>query len=956
MNNRIGKNKRRHYVIMAICLGLVFCVVQSLGLTDDVLAASTTGSVTETSQSSDASEKGKGSASASGTAAKAFSTKDASEAERLKMLEGKIAGVTTGTPQDQIVQQKIKDVKLQYFNNVTDLGLALKTRKVDFLALSTVNYYGLVKEYPEFGYINVPLATFNIGTIFPKTENGDSLRNELNEYIAEIKESGELQELQSFWLVKQSSRAVDVPKTGKNGVLKMATPNTFIPFSFMRNDKNVGFDIDIIAGFCRTNGYGLSIDNVDFSGALSGIATKKYDLAAGQISWTKERARSVLYSDFYYTQVVVPIVISGEYFSPDLITSDDIRPDGSSGGDSANGKVTSGTLWNGIRRTILEENRWLSILNGLLVTMVITFGGFLLANLLGALLCAMALSKSRVQNRIADLYSRLVQGLPIVVILLILYYIIFAHAGVSNVLVAVIGFGIVFAAYMAQLFEGSISGVSKGQWEAALAMGLTKRQAFRGIVLPQAVRTMLPGYFSNLISLMKGTAVVGYIAVTDLTKVGDIIRSNTYEAIVPLLTIAIIYFVIACILLSLMNQIRKRLVTRKTKKTKRHRIHRNNRTDSSSKLEDQKFLGDGNIISIRHLSKAYGNVVPLGDIHADIKRGEVIAIIGPSGTGKSTLLRCLNRLEEPTSGTVLVCGEDESAKDCNLSKLRQKMGMVFQSFNLFNHLNVIDNIMYGPLNVLGLSEKEAYERGMKLLRTVGLEDKELSYPDELSGGQKQRIAIARTLAMEPEIILFDEPTSALDPTMVGEVVAVIKRLAQEGMTMLIVTHEMRLARSVSSRIFYLDQGVIYEDGTPDQIFDHPEKERTRRFINALDGIQKTFRKSTLDYLGFLTEINEFALRKMFTPKLLYRVQAVLEEIYLQTMLPVLDDWTEVQFTLDYSEKKNLCEIEFRWAAAPINPLPDMDEISRKLAEHAAKDIEYRYTEDGYNEICMIVEE
>ncbi len=946
MNNRIRNRKLHHYVITAVLICLVICSGKTPGLASNVWAETTTDLAAESSQSL-------GIKASSASIAKSSSGTDTTEAERLKMLDGKIAGVTTGTPQDQIVQQKIQDVKLQYFNNVTDLGLALKTRKVDFLALSTVNYYGLAKEYPEFGYINVPLATFNVGTIFPMTKKGESLRKELNEYIAEIKESGELEELQSFWLVKQSSRAVDIPKTGKNGVLKMATPNTFIPFSFMRNDKNVGFDIDMIAGFCRTHGYGLSIDNVDFSGALSGIATGKYDLAAGQISWTKERARSVLYSDFYYTQVVVPIVISSEYFSPDLVTSDDIRPDGSSGGDSTDGKVTSGTLWNSIRRTILEENRWLSILNGLLVTLLITFGGFLLANVLGALLCAMALSKSRAQNRMADLYSRLMQGLPVVVILLILYYIIFAHSGVSNVLVAIVGFGIVFAAYMAQLFEGSISGVAKGQWEAALAMGLTKRQAFRGIVLPQAVRTMLPGYFSNLISLMKGTAVVGYIAVTDLTKVGDIIRSNTYEAIVPLLTIAIIYFAIACILLSLMNRIRKHLMTRKTK---RRRTVRSKRTDSLREVESKKSLEDESIISIRHLSKSYGNVVPLGDIHADIQRGEVIAIIGPSGTGKSTLLRCLNRLEEPTSGTVLVCEEDESAKDYNLSKLRQKMGMVFQSFNLFNHLNVIDNIMYGPLNVLGIPEKEAYERGMKLLRTVGLEDKELSYPDELSGGQQQRIAIARTLAMEPEIILFDEPTSALDPTMVGEVVAVIKRLAQEGMTMLIVTHEMRLARSVSSRIFYLDQGIIYEDGTPDQIFNHPQKERTRRFINALDGIQKTFRKNTLDYLGFLTEINEFALRKMFTPKLLYRVQAVMEEIYLQTILPVLDDRTEVQFTLDYSEKKNLCEIEFRWAAAPINPLPDMDEISRKLAEHAAKDIEYRYTEDGYNEINMIVEE
>ncbi len=362
------------------------------------------------------------------------------------------------------------------------------------------------------------------------------------------------------------------------------------------------------------------------------------------------------------------------------------------------------------------------------------------------------------------------------------------------------------------------------------------------------------------------------------------------------------------------------------------------------------------MISIQHLRKEYPNATPLTDVNAEIHEGDVIAIIGPSGTGKSTLLRLLNRLEEPTSGTVIVDGVDTSSKDCNLSTLRQKMGMVFQSFNLFEHMTVIENIMYVPIKVLHLSQEEAYQRGMKLLRTVGLEEKELNYPDELSGGQKQRVAIARTLAMEPKIILFDEPTSALDPTMKGEVLAVINRLAQEGMTMLIVTHEMRLAKSVSNRVFYMDQGVIYEEGATDQIFENPKQERTKRFINGFDGIQKSFRKSTLDYLGFLSEINEFALKKMFTPRFVYRIEAAIEEVYLQTILPILSDDAEVNFSLDYSEKKSICQIKFAWKDKPVNPMPDMDQLSRKLAEHATKEIKYRYTDEGVNEIEMVVEE
>ena len=361
------------------------------------------------------------------------------------------------------------------------------------------------------------------------------------------------------------------------------------------------------------------------------------------------------------------------------------------------------------------------------------------------------------------------------------------------------------------------------------------------------------------------------------------------------------------------------------------------------------------MISIQHLRKEYADAVPLKDVNATIQKGEVISIIGPSGTGKSTFLRCLNRLETPTSGTIMVDGMDVSARDCPLHLVRRKRGMVFQSFNLYPHMNVIENIMYAPMKVLKLPREEAYERAMRLLRTVGLAGREQKYPDQLSGGQKQRVAIARTLAMEPEIILFDEPTSALDPTMVGEVLAVINRLAKEGMTMLIVTHQMRLVKSVSTRVFYMDQGVIYEDGTPDQIFNHPQKERTRCFINGLDWIRKSFLRDELDYLGFVSEIHAFALKKMFAPELLYRVDSAIEEVYLQTIMPVLDAETKMDFSLEYSERKKNCIIQFRWKAAPVNPLINMDELSRKLAEHAAGDIGYQYTEGEGNEISMTIE-
>ena len=488
-----------------------------------------------------------------------------SYSEALDVLSGKTAGVLTGTPQDKFIQDNVQNVQLAYYNNSTDLAIALQTKKIDFFSLSSVNYYCMAEQYPEFGYLDVTLTTFDIGTIFPKTDKGKVVCDELNEYIAEIKESGELSALQEYWLFPNDWENFEIPKTGEKGVLKMATANTFKPFSFMLNGENAGFDIAVIAGFCSEYGYGLEIENIDFAGALSGIAAGKYDLAAGQIAWTEERSENVLYSDLYYTQQMVPILIASDVDSPYLVTaSSSDTGNGETG--STGSETTKHKLINSIRRTLIDEDRWISLLRGLLMTLWITVAGFVLANLMGILFCMMSMSRYKVLKVISRIYSGLMQGLPVVVILMILYYIIFGHSKVSNITVAILGFGFVFGAYMAQLFEGGICSVEKGQWEAALSVGLTKRQAFFGIVLPQATRTMLAGYFSNLISLMKGTAIVGYIAVTDLTKAGDIIRSNTYEAFVPLIIVALLYFAAACILIAIMNLIRKRLSRRYTKK------------------------------------------------------------------------------------------------------------------------------------------------------------------------------------------------------------------------------------------------------------------------------------------------------------------------------------------------------------------------------------------------------
>ena len=241
------------------------------------------------------------------------------------------------------------------------------------------------------------------------------------------------------------------------------------------------------------------------------------------------------------------------------------------------------------------------------------------------------------------------------------------------------------------------------------------------------------------------------------------------------------------------------------------------------------------IISVKDLQKTFNNgeVQALNGVSVDIRKSEVLVVIGPSGSGKSTFLRCLNLLERPTGGSVVFEGTDITAPRVNINLCRRRMGMVFQHFNLFPHMTVLRNLTLGPIELLNKSPAEANEKAMQLLERVGLSDRSDAYPFQLSGGQKQRIAIVRALCMEPDVMLFDEPTSALDPEMVGEVLDVMKELANTGMTMVVVTHEMGFAREVADRVLFMDEGVIVEQGTPGEIFDHPKSERLRSFLSKV---------------------------------------------------------------------------------------------------------------------------
>ncbi len=324
------------------------------------------------------------------------------------------------------------------------------------------------------------------------------------------------------------------------------------------------------------------------------------------------------------------------------------------------------------------------------------------------------------------------------------------------------------------------------------------------------------------------------------------------------------------------------------------------------------------MISIRNLKKQFGSTLIFDHVSIEIERGDALVVIGPSGCGKSTLLRCINRMETPTSGQILVDGEDILAPGAPLDRMRQKMGMVYQNFNLFSNLNVLENLILAPMKVRGISKEQAIEEAMALLATVGMVNRRFHMPNQLSGGQKQRVAIARCLAMQPEIILFDEPTSALDPTMVDEVLGVMRRLVEQKMTSVIVTHEMNFAESIATKVVYLDEKSVYEMGTAEQIFRHPQRERTQTFIDRLKVWERTITKENLDVYSFMTEVTAYCTQYGFTKRQMNAVNSIYEEL----IMPMVGKGgqKEVIFRLRCGERSDVKDIYVEFPSMQGDPM------------------------------------
>ncbi len=362
------------------------------------------------------------------------------------------------------------------------------------------------------------------------------------------------------------------------------------------------------------------------------------------------------------------------------------------------------------------------------------------------------------------------------------------------------------------------------------------------------------------------------------------------------------------------------------------------------------------MINIHGLSKRFGELVVLKDIDFQVREGECVAIIGPSGTGKSVFLRSLALLEIPESGSICIRGTDITKKSVDINKIREKMGMVYQGFHLFSHLNVLDNITLAPRKVRKQSKNEAEQKARELLALVGLSEKANSYPNQISGGQQQRIAIARCLAMEPEIMLFDEPTSALDPTMTREVLAIMRKLTKMGLTMIIVTHEMSFAKEVADRVVYMDEGGIYEEGTPGDIFDQPRREKTKAFIRQLNVFTYEIHSTGFDMVTMNAQIEVFCQKYQVEARKIYHIQLVLEELLVVIFRKCYAEVSpDISLSIEFPANKEEISISLHYAGQGFDPfqvdLPDEDYLGITLVKKIAKET-IHLADKGLNTITI----
>ncbi len=847
-------------------------------------------------------------------------------------------GILTGTYWADAVMERYPQAEVLYYNSFADEYSALDSGAID-AAVGYVSSKGELKEtHPDIAFIDDYFKMYQTSFGVQKTAKGDVLKKEFDEYLKGIRDNGDYDKLFEKWEDedRQGNVIRDFEFTGEKGPLRICTTAMWEPMTFYSGSEITGAFIELAYGFCEEYGYTPVLECISYSACITGIGSGSYDLLADTFTGTEENAVSI--------NATAPLLDDPIYLA--------VKEDGGSK-EVPKAQAFIDKIKDSINRNFIKEGRYKMVLSGLVVTLLLSALSGAFGTALGALICFMHTRKSGPVPAFARLYIKVFRGLPLLVWLMLLCYVVFKGSGLSAFWISVIAFTMDFSAYSAEIFRSGIEAVPKGQYMAAEALGFKRGRAFFKVVMPQALVHIIPVYSGQLISTIKMTSIAGYISVEELTKVTDIIRSRTFDAFFPLLFSAVVYFVLSVVVIRLLRIAESKIRPIKRKIPKEIvKVAEEYSTQDMGRFVNSSANAEKNekeiLLEVSHLRKSFGDVTPLKDVNCKINKGDIISIIGPSGTGKSTLLYLLNRLIKPDGGTVYFEGEDTSSKNYDLSALRKRLGMVFQSFNLFGHLSVIENITLAQTSLLGRSKADAAKKAMDLLTKVGLSDKAFNLPEELSGGQQQRIAIVRALAMDPHVILFDEPTSALDPTMVGEVLAVLKSLANEGCTMLVVTHEMNFAKDVSNRVFYMDQGLIYEEGSPEEIFNSPKKELTRRFIKTIKVFETTMDTKGFDYIKFISDIKQFGFNNLIDRKKVHHMQIVAEELCYNTLLVGLAKDEKLKLSFEYNEKDGgEVSMKISYDGKEQHPLEEMDEMSRAIILGVCYDAEHKY-EDGEN--------
>ena len=477
------------------------------------------------------------------------------------------------------------------------------------------------------------------------------------------------------------------------------------------------------------------------------------------------------------------------------------------------------------------------LLRGAAVTVELTIISIAFALALGLLIAVIRSAGFRPLSVPAAVFVDVMRGTPLILQIFYIYYVLpLAGIELDSFVAGVIALSLNYAAYLSEVFRSGIQAVPSGQREAAWSLGLPGRQTMTRIVLPQAIRIVIPAAGNYFIALFKDSALVSVIALGELLRAGQLLAAQTYKFFEIYTLVALIYLAISYPASWLVQWMERAFRIGKPKAGRAvSRPAASVQSDAFAEALKPRTDEGREVVRIDKLGKWFGQYHALRNMDLTVRLGEKIVICGPSGSGKSTLIRCINRLEPFQQGSIVVDGVPLDSAPEHVDKVRREVGMVFQSFNLFPHLTVLENCTLAPMIVRKASRAQAEELAWRFLDRVRVGDQAGKYPGQLSGGQQQRVAIARALCMTPRLMLFDEPTSSLDPEMVSEVLDVMVDLANEGMTMICVTHEMGFARRVADRVVFIDEGTIVEHADPETFFSAPKNDRTRVFLAQVLG-------------------------------------------------------------------------------------------------------------------------